>query len=290
VESSGRFFRGSELPRLLILAAIMVMGWGLFWHFLQQRPQPADPAPKAVARPEPVVPDRSIEFETVTDRTPMSFRDNAAYAYLLEKARNVTPEGLASESRRDIALTHLWERPELYRGVPIHLLGTVKRVLRFESNLSKTGWLYEAWIITPDARTYPYNCVFEEPPDGFPIGTDISERVVFNGYFFKIMKYQAGDVSRGAPVLVGKLGWDRHSDAAPDAQSNSMLFWSLVVLGAMFLFSLSRWIFQLFHYLSGPRSRARSHSHATDEIAPEDLNAWADSLKRDEPEDSNGDR
>jgi hypothetical protein len=280
VDSSGRLFRGSELPRLLILAAIMVVGWGLVWQFAQQQPQPVEPVPQVEAKPEPVVPDRSIEFETVTDRTPMSFRDNAAYSLLLEKARERTPAELAKESRRDIALTHLWERPELYRGVPLHLLGTAMRVVRFESKLSRTGWLYEAWIITPEARKYPYNCVFEEPPEGFPVGTDISERVVFNGYFLKIMKYQAGDVARGAPVLVGKLGWDPRPTPAPAAESNRTLFWSLVVLGAMFLLSLGRWIFQLFHFLSGPRSSTPTSSYATDEIPPEDLSAWVDAVAR----------
>ena len=91
--------------------------------------------------------------------------------------------------------------------MPIHLLGTARRVLRFESKLSKTGWLYEAWIVAPDAPKFPYTCVFEEAPEGFPLGADVSERVVFNGYFLKIMKYQAGDVARGAPVLVGQIGW-----------------------------------------------------------------------------------
>ena len=57
----------------------------------------------------------------------MSFRDNAAYAYLLEKARERTAAELARESRRDVFLTHLWERPEHYRGVPVHLLGTALR-------------------------------------------------------------------------------------------------------------------------------------------------------------------
>ena len=201
MDSSGRLFRGSELPRLLILAAVMVVGWGLVWQFAQQKPPPVEPVPRAETSPEPVVPDRSEVFETVADRTPMSFRDNAAYARLLEKARGKTPAELAAESRRDVALTHLWERPELYRGVPVHLLGTALRVIRFESKLSQTGWLYEAWIVSPDARKYPYTCVFEEPPPGFPVGTDVSERVVFNGYFLKIMKYQAGDVARGAPSL-----------------------------------------------------------------------------------------
>ena len=148
---SRRYFRGSELPRLLMLGAVMVVGWGLVWRFANQRPQPAEPVARAEPKPEPVVADRADEFETVTDRTPMSFRDNAAYAYLLEKARKLTPVELAAQSRRDILLTHLWERPELYRGVPIHLLGTARRVLRYESKLSKTGWMYEAWIVTPDA-------------------------------------------------------------------------------------------------------------------------------------------
>lgn len=289
METSSRFFRGSELPRLLVLAAVMVMGWGLFWHFLQQRPQPAEPEARVEARPEPIKPDHAVEFETVTDRTPVSFRDIAAYAYLLEKARKQTPADLARESRRDVALTHLWERPDLYRGVPVHLLGTLKRLIRYETKLSQSGWIYEASIFTPDSGSYPYQCVFEEPPVGLPLGTEISERVVFNGYFLKIFKYQAGDVARGAPLLVGKLGWDPHPTEAPTPPANNTLFWSLVILGALFLISLSRWIFQLFHFLSWPRSRSVASSQATDEIAPEELNAWAESLKRVEQEDSNGD-
>lgn len=286
-------FRGSELPRLLLLGAVMVVGWGLVWRFANERPQPVEPVARAEPHPEPVVADRAEEFETVTDRTPMSFRDNAAYAYLLEKARKLTPVELAARSRRDILLTHLWERPELYRGVPIHLLGTAKRVLRFESKLSQTGWLYEAWIVTPDATKYPYSCVFEEAPEGFPLGADVFERVVFNGFFLKIMKYQAGDVARGAPVLIGKLGWEPHSapagGAAPAAQSNPVLYWSLVALGMMFLMSLGRWVFQLSRSLSGPRSTVTSTSHAANDIAPGELEAWVDSVARPEEEESERD-
>ena len=295
---SRRFFRGSELPRLLILAAIMVVGWGLVWQFAHQMPQPAEPPVTAAPRPEPVVPDKDVAFETVTDRTPMSFRDNAAYAHLIEKARGLSATELARTSRRDILLTHLWERPELYRGVPVHLLGTAMRVLRFESKLSKTGWLYEAWIVTPDASRFPYSCVFEEPPEGFPVGANVAERVVFNGFFLKIMKYQAGDVQRGAPVLVGKLGWEPTAvpvavqPGGPAAQTNPTLYWSLVVIGILFFLSLGRWIYQLSHFLSGPRIRDHSLAHPTEDIPPEDLNAWVESVARPEPPeeeaDSNG--
>src|SRR5438045_3200064 len=102
----------------------MVVGWAVVWQYTRRLPEPAEPPVTAAARPEPVVADPAPEFETVTDRTPLSFRDNAAYALLLNRARRLTPAALAAESRRDVLLTHLWERPELYRGVPIHLLGT----------------------------------------------------------------------------------------------------------------------------------------------------------------------
>ena len=37
------FFQGSELPRLLILAIVMVVGWALVWHFARRLPQPPSP-------------------------------------------------------------------------------------------------------------------------------------------------------------------------------------------------------------------------------------------------------
>jgi len=207
----------------------------------------------------------------------MSFRDNAAYVHLLEKARERTPAELAAEARRDVLGTHLWERPEAYRGVPIHLQGAALRVLRFESKLSKTGWLYEAWIVTPDSRRFSYDCVFEEPPEGFPLGAEVNERVVFNGYFLKLMKYQAGDVARGAPVLVGRIGWDPRPSATPARESNQLLYWSMTVLGLLFLVSLSRWVYQLLRYLSYPHRGEKSSRSFREEIPSEDLQAWLDS-------------
>ncbi len=77
--ASRGLFRGSELPRLLALAAMMVVGWGLVWQYVHQKPKPVEPPARVEPKPEPVVPDRAPEFETVTDRTAMGFRDNAAY-------------------------------------------------------------------------------------------------------------------------------------------------------------------------------------------------------------------
>jgi hypothetical protein len=257
----------------------MVVGWVMFWNFTQKGPEPAEPPLTATEKPEPIIADRSEEFETVTDRTPTSFRDNAAYSLLLGRAREKTPAELAAIGRRDIVLAHLWKNPELYRGVPIHLLGTALRVLRYESKLSKTGWLYEAWIVAPDSTRVPYVCIFEKAPVGLPIGGNISERVVFNGYFLKLMKYQAADVARGAPLLVGRIGWEPSATTPADGTSLSLKL-SLWVIGGMFFISLGRWIFQLHRLFTAPAFTPRLPSN--DEIDPSTLNAWAQSLARDD--------
>jgi hypothetical protein len=286
VERPPGFFQGSELPRLLILAVVMVAGWALVWQFAHKMPPAAEPEFVATEKPEPVVADRSDEFETVTDRTPTEFRDSAARALLLERARSKTPAELATVARRDIVLAHLWQNPSHYRGVPIHLLGAARRVLRYDSKLSKTGWLYEAWIFTREDPVVPYACIFEEAPPGFPIGTDVSERVVFNGYFLKIMKYQASDVSRGAPVLVGRIGWEPR-DSSADGK-NSLLRWSLIGIGIMFVVSLGRWAYQLYRLFTAPPvSPLPAVRSPTEEVDASTLEDWVHSLNP--ADDSMGD-
>jgi hypothetical protein len=276
------FFRGSELPRLLFLATVTIVGWVLVWSYFQNLNQAAEQELTVKGKPEPVVADQSIEFETVTDRTPLEFRDNAAYSLLLERARGHTDQELAAVARRDVLLTHLWESPKLYRGVPIHVLGTALRVLRYPSKLSPKGWLYEAWMIAPETTRAPYVCVFEDAPEGLPIGPNVSERIVFNGYFLKIMKYQAADTARGVPVLVGRIGW-QPGEPAPKPGESSMLRWTLIILGVLFFASLARWIFQLKRFLSPPsRSILATSAPVNEEIDPARLDAWARSVASEE--------
>ena len=127
--------------------------------------------------------------------------------------------------------------------------------------------------MTASSRSRPRAC---------PIGADVSERVVFNGYFLKIMKYQAGDVPRGAAgarrqARLGAARPGRGRPGAPAARTNPPLFWSLVVLGGFFLISLIRWIFQLFQFL-GDRSRAASRPRRSREVlSPDELEQWVES-------------
>jgi hypothetical protein len=283
-ESPG-FFRGAELSRLLVLVAIMAVGWALAWKYMHSRiaPPPDEPGPAVRAhgvmpRPEP---DRSPEFETVTDWTPIGLRDMAAYELLLRRARETGPDKLASQGRRDTMYTDLWERPERFRGVPIHLLGTARRIHSYDSKLSKSGRIYEAWIGTHESQQNPYVCVFEDLPKGMPVGPDAVERVVFNGYFLKEMRYLAGnDVKRGAPVLIGTIGWT----PSPSARRDDSTFWMALVVAVMFVISLFRWISGLRRSLSRPSLAPSLLRRPTEEIAPEDLSQWVDSVQEGEGE------
>jgi hypothetical protein len=281
-ESPG-FFRGAELGRLLVLVAILIVGWALAWKYMHSRVAPPLDAPgpavrAALPRAEP---DSSPEFETVTDWTPIGLRDMAAYELLLRRARETGPDKLATQGRRDTAYTDLWERPERFRGVPIHLLGTARRIHSYDSKLSRTGRIYEAWVGTHESQNNPYVCVFEDLPKGMPVGPDTVERVVFNGYFLKEMRYLAGnDVKRGAPVLIGTIGWT----PVETAKRDDSVFWMALVVAVMFVISLYRWISGLRRSLSRPSLARSILRRPTEEIAPEDLSQWVDSIQEGERE------
>lgn len=201
-------FRGSELPRLLFLVAIVLAGWPMIVLFARPRADETPPPPPLrAATLSPIVPDDAVEFQALVDKAPVQLRESGAYALLLERSRATPAAGLAASARKDVFYTHLWERPERYRGVPIHLEGTAKRVLTYEVNpsLAPKGRLYEAWVYSDENRAFPYVLIFEEPPPGLPIGPELFLRVSFDGYFMKLLRYQAGDNVRGAPMLVGRL-------------------------------------------------------------------------------------
>ena len=286
IDERAGLFRGSELPRLLTLIAVAVVGWVVVWKLAPIQAVPADPQERVAGTPAPIVPDTGPEFETVKDRTAVSFRDSAAYEVLLRRARETTPVALAAEARRDVALAQLYERPAHYRGVPIHILGRCLRVLRYESKLSRNGWLYEAWVstyddLTFDSQKFPYICVFEDPPKGLPIGEKVSERVVFNGYFLKLSLYQSPAARPFAPVLVGRIGWTPPAQPTDDG-GRSLRFWAAALVGVLFLFTLIRWLATLRRSLTFRPAGTRKPERPLDEIAPEALAQWVETVSDDE--------
>jgi hypothetical protein len=146
---------------------------------------------------------------------------------------------------------------------------------RYESKLSRTGWLYEARVRTADSQRDTYVCVFEDAPDGLPIGVNLNERVVFNGYFFKLMRYEAADVPRAAPLVVGRIGWTPRP-AAP--ASNRSAYWLAGGLAVMFVISLTRWFGWLRRITRKAAPSPTRRARPNDEIEPAEFARFLDAL------------
>ena len=286
-------FRGSELPRLLFLVAIVLAGWPMIVLFA--RPQAADkPPPPAlpVAKITPVVADDGVEFQALIDKAPVQTRESAAYATLLERARETPPEELAAQARRDIFYTHLWERPKAYRGVPIHLEGTAKKVLTHEvgPSMSPKGRLYEVWVYSDENRAFPYVITIEDPPPGLVIGHELDLRVTIDGYFMKLLGYHAGDHLRAAPMLVGRMHWTPAQPEAP-APMVELRNWSkkdgfAILFVLLLAYILVRAFFQIRKALAPNRSRM-TYRPPSEGLPPEEVADWLQNLPDDatEPEE-----
>lgn len=285
-----QMFRGSELPRLLLLLAIVVVGWPLVVLYANRSAPPAK-RPRAVAEtPVPPPADTSDAFTGIQDKTEMSFRDYAAYAALLKRARQASPRELAAKSYRDLPYSELWDRPQRYRGVLLHVEGTARRVLvhqEVDKALAPKGKLYEAYVFNRESQNFPYILIFEEPPPGFPGGLDISERVSFDGYFLKLLAYLAKDVPRAAPMLVGRLTWIPHVDETEGAAGTDTRIWLYAGLGLMTAYAAFRWLFHMRRRFFGGSlaSRRGSVGKPSETIEPEALSNWIEQVGE-EPEES----
>ena len=290
-----RFFRGGELSKLLVLIGILVAGSASLAIQFWPEGQAKIPAPAVVTKTElkPIVPDTSEEFAGVKDLTETSLFDNAPKKLLLERARMLTGDELDKQAHRDVLFTHLWDRPEQYRGVPVHLEGTALRVITYEVSptISPRGRLYEAWITTADSQRFPYCCLFEDLPAQFPIGSNVSEYVSFNGYFLKQLAYIGGDKPRGAPLLVGKLGWKSQTKGAIPGGANPQRapFWNYTsyAIGALVVYLGIRFFMSTRRLLGiGRTSVPRRRSFATEDEPVANLDQLLANVPEEESTDS----
>ncbi len=294
------FFRGSELPRLLLLAGITVAGIVAVVASANRqvdRPEPPSMPRPTVSMPLPP-PDPALELEGLLDKTPMTARDNPAYLLLLDRVRLTPPAELDRQARRDVVFSQLIDNPARYRGLPIQLEGTILRVLRqdtSESKLFPNGHFYEAHLITSDSQNFPYILAFEDAPAHLPIGDDVRLHATFSGYFFKLFAYVAGDGRRFAPLLVGRIRWLENPGAgtAPGQRpggrnAGSIGLWPWLAIGALGLYATIRWTL-FFRRRFAPISRLpRRTTIVTDRIDPDALTEWLNAPP--EADDELGDR
>ena len=288
-------FRGSELPKLMFLAAIVLAGWPMVVLF--SRPKAADDPPPpmvAVAKITKIVPDEGVEFQALQDKKPIQVRESTAYATLLQRTRETPAQELDSQARRDVFLTQLWERPAAYRGVPIHLEGTAKKVLTHEvaPSMSPSGRLYEIWFYSDENRAFPYVVTVEDAPVGLVVGYELNLRVTIDAYFLKLLRYRAADGFRAAPMLVGRMRWMPKQPEAP-APMVELREWTkkdgFVLIFVLLLgYILVRAVFQVRKALT-PGRRLRAPSTSSEPLPPEELADWLQNLPETMPESEEDD-
>jgi len=172
----------------------------------------------------------------------MQKEEMPAYWRLLKWVNQQPAALLEGRSRKDVRLTDLVELPDKYRGKLIHLRLHLMQMFSYETEDSPIGTnrVYEARGWTDESNPWPYLVVFEDRPPGMPMGRDIREEASFDGYFLKLMSYEAHDgKARFAPVLMGRLVWH---PVKQTAQSDSEWKWAAVLLGVLLvIFMIGRW-------------------------------------------------
>lgn len=219
-------------------------------------PQSADAA-SSVAKHSELIPEElgflKQELELVEDKEPLSAMEMGAYWRLVNWAKDQTSAEMDQRARRDIQFTHLWERPERYRGQLVRLNMRLVRSLRYEAEKNRHGveWLYEAWGTTTDSGSNPYVVVFADWPKGMPLGEGLEEDVTVEAYFLKLFPYKARDgKGRLAPLLIGRLNW--HRPEINESQNSTNLIWTgLVIVCGVVIIGLGIWVFRFV--FGGPK-------------------------------------
>ena len=220
-------FRGSELPRLVILAGIALAGWPmvliLFAGQSKDRPPPPPVAVPAVAQVQP----RSSPDDRGSSSRPCATRpmETARKRGLPPLARPGPHHDLPPTwpARRGVICSGRtsWERPErLSRASRSTSRGRPSGFISYEINpaLAPSGRIYEAWVYSDENRVFPYVLTTEDAPPGLVVGS----RPAPSGPLRRLLPQAPllpGAATRGlaAPMLVGRLTVQPPPAAAPSA-------------------------------------------------------------------------
>ncbi len=268
----GQTMSSSRVMSLLMALAVLWMMYSRFkdpatWAWMTSENLDADKAavvqkPKSPdsAKPLPseeVVPGPNEEdadelvklrksLEVIEDKRPLQPHEMPIYWRLMAWSRTRSFADLERLARHDVPFTQLWEQPDLYRGHSIHLRLHVKMVVKWtdiKDNRLGLKEVYEVWGWTDNSRSYPYLVIVSELPPGLKVGTDVDGEIVFAGYFLKWMSYQAFDVKKQTPLLIGraKLVSPRGGRGQAWETAFLALVGGVAFLGALTWFVLNSW-------------------------------------------------
>jgi hypothetical protein len=207
--------------------------------------EPVDPEPS----PEPSEADQVALFKTlpsfkyVEDDAPVRSAnqnpyEHEAYNYVVAHAHRQSPEALARHSLKEVPFAHLFKeiRRDYHREL-IRIEGHLIRLIELKATsfLRETEGItkiYDAWILPKDEQ-FPVNIAFTELPEGIKPALRIENTwVTFDGYYFKLIRYESGEkkddrhVWKQAPLLIGRT----ITPGRPPSEGNDITFGTMMTL------------------------------------------------------------
>jgi len=163
---------------------------------------PAD-EPFEMAAPEELAASR-VALGRVRDAAFFSQADHDAWLESFLTLRGY--EGRRLAASREVGFTEIFGQPKSFRGRPVRMRGTLRRVelLRAPENNYGIDEFWQGWLEPAGGPASPVIVHFLELPEGMASGMDIQEPVVVDGCFFKNMAYRAADDVRVAPLLLSR--------------------------------------------------------------------------------------
>jgi hypothetical protein len=198
-----------------------------------------DPEPFSEDPPTPrAVPTEFLE--KVRDDTVFREADSDAWFALWRSLQERDPAEIDRTAGSAVGFTELFGQPRSFRGKPVRLRGTLRRLQRVEAAANTAGirGYWQGWLDPEGGPPSPIVVYFLALPDSIQPGTRLVEPVEVVGYFFKRWAYQATDTIRTAPLV---MALEPETLAAPprppEGNIASILLWTGGIL-SMFVFAV----------------------------------------------------
>jgi hypothetical protein len=151
-------------------------------------------------------------LDRVRDDTVFRETDRAAWVALWDLLDNADPERLAAAAGPAVGFTELYGQPESFRGCPIRLRGTLRRLQWIPASpqseqaladkADRTKGYWQGWLDPEGGPPSPIVVYFRRLPATIRPGLRIIEPVDVVGIFFKRWAYPATDTIRTAPLII----------------------------------------------------------------------------------------
>lgn len=190
----------------------MLKRYALLWLAVIALPALADEPAKA----PPAEPVKRLDLAAfaIKDNMPIPLWEEGntevkAYQMLLGKAWRTSAKTFAAAARKDIPYPELVREPGKHRGEVVHVEGLMTQLRQRPApralDMEGLPTIYMGWVHDPAFEGHnPVTVLFTSLPKGLNVAEDFRQYVAFDGYYYKVFRYETKDGWADAPLLIGQ--------------------------------------------------------------------------------------